>query len=290
MRHTTAAAALIAVLVLAFSARTEASPLRHVSPHNEFSFRVESFGRTLPIHTHRGTSYVEGVKGQSYQVRVFNHTGGRVEAVVTVDGRDVVSGQYGDYRTARGYVIPPYGSVLIDGFRKSWNNVAAFHFTDVDDSYAARMGDASNVGVIGVAVFKEKGYRRPYHPPIAMDRARRSSSGAEAGSGYKAPSAKKSAPSYSAEAERPEESTQGLGTGWGQDTYSPATSTKFTRARRRPDSILAVRYDDRYGLIDKGVIVIPPPPRYTPPRPSPDPFPASPPAFAPPPPPRYYWE
>lgn len=280
---------------------------RHISGNGQFSFQLESGGRVLPVYTHKGYSYVEGTYGDYYAIRVFNHTGERVEAVVTVDGRDVISGNVGNYKQGRGYVISPYDSVLIDGFRTNWSNVAAFRFTDIGDSYAARMGDASNVGVIGVAIFKEKQYRprpmpripEPYHN--RRDRAKRSQ-GLGTGYGESAPSP--AAPKSSsrgtgggacdAEAAEDGYASQGLGTEYGQQTYSPSTRTTFTRSSRRPSAILAVRYDDREGLYAKGVLPRPtrPHPYYR--RPGrPEPFPQSPEpvTFAPPPPPRYdYWE
>ena len=51
----------------------------------------------------------------------------------------------------------PWASLEIDGFRKSEDEVAAFRFAKVRDSYAAQRGDARNVGVIGVAFFAERG-------------------------------------------------------------------------------------------------------------------------------------
>ena len=77
---------------------------RNISQGSRFSFYLESNGRILPTFTHRGRTYVEGQFGNSYQIRVTNHTSERAEAVVTVDGRDVVSGQMGDYRKQRGYL------------------------------------------------------------------------------------------------------------------------------------------------------------------------------------------
>ena len=43
----------------------------------------------------------------------------------------------------------------IAGWRKSMDDVAQFVFTDLPDSYAARTGRPHNVGVVGVAVFRE---------------------------------------------------------------------------------------------------------------------------------------
>jgi hypothetical protein len=283
-----AAAVFAASVVLVVATKAEAGG--NTSRGGQFSFRLESGGRVLPTHHHHGRTYVEGRRGERYQIRVVNHTGGRIEAVVTVDGRDVITGRRGNYRNQRGYVIRPYGSVTIDGFRTSWSGVAAFRFTEVYDSYAARMGDASNVGVVGVAVFKERSYQPRPRPPIAYGK-RKSGLGSSYGGAAPAPSAEadESASGRAYDSMR-EPRRQGIGTGYGEDQYSPASETSFERRnKRRPDARLKLYYDDREGLIARGVIprpYYPPPP---PPYPYPEPYPYYDPGFAPPPPP-YYWE
>src|SRR6185503_4732286 len=82
--------------------------------------------------------------------------------------RDAVSGDLGDYANQRGYLIEPWGSLLVEGFRRSLDEVAAFRFSDKGQSYSARRGTPEHVGVIGVAVFSE----RP-HPPAPVWRPRR---------------------------------------------------------------------------------------------------------------------
>ena len=57
----------------------------------------------------------------------------------------------------RGYIIGPFATVEIDGFRRSFDEVATFRFGAVHKSYAAQKGDDRNVGVIGVAFFEEAG-------------------------------------------------------------------------------------------------------------------------------------
>jgi len=52
-------------------------------------------------------------------------------------------------------------SFEVNGWRKSLEEVAAFYFTALPDSYAARTGRPQNVGVIGVAVFREQQLPRP---------------------------------------------------------------------------------------------------------------------------------
>ena len=211
---------------------------------------------------------------------------------MTVDGRDVITGQQGNYRHQRGYVIEPYGSVNIDGFRTSWSGVAAFRFTDVENSYASRMGDDSDVGVVGVAIFREKD-RHPVPMPIYEDDEYYRSGRLGSSHGKAAPSPPASGDAAGGYAAR-ERAEQGIGTGYGEDQYSPASETTFERRNRRPDAKLAIYYDDHEGLIARGIIR-----RYYPPQPrpyEPNPFPYNnDPGFAPPPPPRpynpyYYWE
>ena len=75
--------------------------------------------------------------------------------MVTVDGLDVIDGETGDLRK-RGYIVPAYGEVRIEGFRTSLADVATFRFSSVDGSYAGQKGKARNVGVIAVAIFEEQ--------------------------------------------------------------------------------------------------------------------------------------
>ena len=115
---------------------------------------IREGGDVLPTYAAKDRFYVQGNAGDRYIIKVTNPTPRRVEAVVSVDGLDVIDGEPGDLRK-RGYVVPPYGEVRIEGFRTSQSDVATFRFSGVDDSYAGRKGKARNVGVIAVAIFEE---------------------------------------------------------------------------------------------------------------------------------------
>jgi hypothetical protein len=101
-------------------------------------------------------TFVVGQAGQRYSIVLQNHTSHRFEAVGTVDGLDVINGKPGTFDN-RGYVLMPFATLEIEGFRTSTSAVAAFRFASVADSYAAQTGNARNVGVIGIAFFGEKG-------------------------------------------------------------------------------------------------------------------------------------
>ena len=116
---------------------------------------VTESGEIAPTYAFKGRFYVQGNDNERYTIRITNPTGRRVEAVVSVDGLDVVDGESGDLRK-RGYIIPAYGETRIEGFRTSLADVATFRFSSVDNSYAGKKGKARNVGVIAVALFEEQ--------------------------------------------------------------------------------------------------------------------------------------
>jgi hypothetical protein len=108
-------------------------------------------------------TYVVGQEGHRYSIILANRTGHRYEAVATVDGLDVINGKPGSYDN-RGYLLSPWDTLEIDGFRQSQDAVAAFRFSKVSESYAERRGQGRNVGVIGVAFFAERGERGDEYP------------------------------------------------------------------------------------------------------------------------------
>jgi len=134
------------------------------------AYELEVLVNGAPARTfeHAGETYVLGQEGSRYVLRVHNRSGHRIEAVVAVDGLDVIDGKPGDFANKRGYLVDAYGHVDIDGWRLSNHEAAAFRFAPIGESYAAKTGSARNVGVIGVAVFPERMLARPravYVPP-----------------------------------------------------------------------------------------------------------------------------
>lgn len=117
---------------------------------------LDESGRTLPGFTAGGRTLVIGEDGERYRIVVHNASGARFEVVTSVDGVDVIDGEPAD-PDRRGYIIDPHGTLVIDGFRTSHDMVAAFRFGRVADSYAAQTSGDRNVGVIGMAIFTERG-------------------------------------------------------------------------------------------------------------------------------------
>jgi len=117
---------------------------------------VDETGRTLPGYAAGGRSLVIGDDGERYKIIVRNATTARFEIVASVDGLDVIDGKPAD-PGRRGYIVDPHDTLVIDGFRTSDANVAAFRFGRVADSYAAQTSGDRNVGVVGLAIFSERG-------------------------------------------------------------------------------------------------------------------------------------
>ncbi len=215
---------------------------------------IDEYGRLLPTFHHRGRTYVLGTHGARYLLRIGNRTGGRIEVVASVDGRDVIDGKPASV-SRPGYLVPAWGEVVIDGFRLSRASVAAFRFSTVEGSYAGRMGDARDVGVIGAAIFTEEPPPpRPTHVPPETS-ARRDDAGRAGGKGGEAaPPSSSDRAAGVAPTERWEERS-GLGTGFGERHESRVVEVAFERASSTPATLLSLRYDDRPGLLALGIDV-----------------------------------
>ncbi|HTV21256.1 MAG TPA: hypothetical protein VMG12_21365 [Polyangiaceae bacterium] len=116
---------------------------------------VDAAGRPLPALRSGSRVIGVGAPGERYALAIENSTAARFEVVASVDGLDVLDGEGASFEK-RGYLIGAYSSVLIDGFRRSDAEVAAFRLGDVARSYAASKGQARNVGVVGFALFEER--------------------------------------------------------------------------------------------------------------------------------------
>jgi hypothetical protein len=227
-------------------------------------------GSTLQQYPHRGDSYVAGAPGHRYAVRIVNRTNERVLAVLSVDGVNAISGETAATEQT-GYVLDPYESTEVAGWRKNMNEIAAFEFTTLSESYAAQTGRPGNVGVIGLAVFRERAPRPIYRNKV--DKGGRAAEGeakrAPEMPAAAAPGASTAGAAQDSMARREAAPVQeSLGTGHGDREYSNATYTSFQRASTQPTEVTTVRYDSYRNLVARGVI-----PRHRPHPDRPNPFP-----------------
>jgi len=254
--------ALLTLLAAAAASACSSPPAAAVGSLVDLQIVDRSRGETLSTWRHRGASYVAGRPGDRYAVRLTNRSPGRVLVVLSVDGVNAVSGETAAV-SQTGYVLAPYQSAEITGWRKSYSEAAAFYFTALPDSYAARTGRPDTVGVIGAAVFRERvpeavgGWFQPA-PPLAakeggasnrMEAERQAPAATTAdAAGVGQDAARRSRSDPTAREEKK------LGTGHGEREYSPTTQTAFERASSAPAEIVQVRYDSYANLLASGVI------------------------------------
>jgi hypothetical protein len=245
-----------AALALALSTQCVAvGRLADVSIHD----RTDN--RRLQVYWHEGKAWVVGKPGNEYQITVQNRAED-VMAVMSVDGVNIVSGE-----TARpdqtGYVLGARRSFDIAGWRKSTSQTAAFYFTQLPDSYAARTGRPEDVGVIGVALFRRKSPEPPVIAPPA------SPSYDSRPQPFGGPAAKSEAPArsdsaaqgsaLSRQAEGRLQAEERIGTGHGRIEDSRVAYTNFERATSLPSETIAIYYDSYRNLAARGVIRQPAP-------------------------------
>ena len=255
-------------------ASTQASAIGHIADITVVDRHQQ---RTLQVYWHEGRAYVEGKPGNEYQIVLRNQAGQDVLAVVSVDGVNVVTGETAA-PSQGGYVIDQWQRLDVAGWRKSLSRTAAFYFTELPDSYAARTGRPQNVGVIGAAFYRRKSEMQSYAPQynsapegrVMRDRAERENSNTSRESGAVAKSMQ--APAAPAQDRQ-------LGTGHGRCENSQARTVNFERATSTPEEVVTIYYDSRTNLIARGII-----PENHWQRREPRPFPAR---FVPDPPPRW---
>ena len=194
----------------------------------ELSVYDRTEGKRLTVHWHEGRAYVVGKPGNEYQVTVRNRLREEVLAVVSVDGVNVISGETAT-PAQTGYVLAASQSYDILGWRKSLAETAAFYFTSLPDSYAARTGRPENVGVIGVALFRRKRPPQPIAEAQPRAEARRDAASAPA-------------------------AAESLGTGHGRRETSLAEHVAFERASAGPAETVVLYYDSYANLVARGVI------------------------------------
>jgi hypothetical protein len=210
---------------------------RHASDWVDIEI-IDDRGRVLPqFPVERGDrrdtrrAYVEARRGRNYSVRVSNHSRERVGLVIAVDGRNIISGAKSHLAPREQmYVLNPRDSAVYEGWRTARDRVNRFYFTDAADSYADAFGDRSAMGVIAVAVFRE---RARYGLPLKEQE-------------YSGPGGRPDPTRRSLTAREP-------GTGFGESEWSPARRVEF-EPDERPVARHFLKYEWRESLCRKGVI------------------------------------
>jgi hypothetical protein len=183
--------------------------------------------------------YLEAMRGENYGIVIHNTTPDRIGVVIAVDGRNIISGRRSDLKNTEAmYIVNSYGYGEYDGWRTGSDRVHKFYFTDIADSYAWRtFGDSTAMGVIAVAVYREK-----EQPKLRYEQEKRDYE-------HAAPSAERSAPGKAGLAR-----DESAGTGFGNERYSPAIQVSF-EPESTPIQKRLIKYEWREVLCRKGILV-----------------------------------
>jgi hypothetical protein len=267
------AAALAAGLALTLSAMpAQSAPIREAASGDLVNVQVLVDGYPTPLFVRPGSwdrTYFQAFKGKNYSLAVTNTTGERVGVLITVDGLNVVNGQKSSLANDEAmYVLDPYESATIRGWRTSLNDIRRFVFVDEDRSYASRTDQANgDMGWIRVLSFREQRRITWYDGPGYRDRSDlrgddsngRREPRAEGGTSKQSPPMDAPAPSGDLRAQKSGErmniapqSESAPGTGWGSHGFDPVRRTEFTAVGYATDH-LVLRYEYESGLRALGI-------------------------------------
>jgi len=241
----------------------------------EVSVAVEGSGSPLyAAPDGSGRYYFEARRGARYSIRLANRTHQRLGVVLQVDGLNVISGdrpaRWFGTDPGRMYVLDPWDTTEVQGWRTSLDEVRRFTFVNEESSYAARSGKAnSKMGWVEVAVYRERGHDVgsywPWRPdPSSRDRSTEEREDAPA---PMAEAPRASAPEERAGAKRaPLGRSEGTadgggarsypGTGWGQRADDRVVVVDF-EPERSPAERITLRYEYASGLRALGIDVHP---------------------------------
>lgn len=205
-----------------------------------------------------GRYYLEARAGSRYSVALANRTGERVGVVLTVDGLNAISGER-DKGRGRMYVLDPWQSTSVQGWRTSLQEVRQFTFVDERRSYARRTGQANEkMGWIEVAVYRERRALAQAVPYAHPERSRPYPIESQENAGRaQAPAAESSAAKddggAAAKLESDGKRRSYPGTGWGQRTHDPVVLVSFD-PESEPRERVTLRYEYRPALVALGVL------------------------------------
>jgi hypothetical protein len=257
---------------------------------NQYDISIVINGNPLTEYYHSGNVFVEGRTNSNYEIQIKNNSPERILAIPSVDGLSVVDGKLAG-ADSPGYVLEPWQTLNIPGWKVDGATAAKFQFGSSTGSYSNRTGRGKkNVGVVGMMVFRPK-----YVPPAPThfypsthtftgltgslttpsqpmwnnmmgSGVSKSASDMDGGFGGVAMAAAPGAPtmrsatinasSVVGSSDAVPKSAQNLGTEYGSSTSFETSKTTFEkRDPNHPDALVAIYYDDANGLEARGIIL-----------------------------------
>ncbi|HEX6096928.1 MAG TPA: hypothetical protein VF432_11435 [Thermoanaerobaculia bacterium] len=192
-------------------------------------------------YVHRGTTYIEAVRGREFTIRLRNPTAQRVAVALSVDGLNTIDAKHSDAWSASKWVLEPYETAEISGWQVSDRAARRFFFTGERNSYGARLGQTQNLGIIEAVFYRERVPRWSERQKSSRDQGGLEG-GAPPPSASAAPRAEESAPDddYAA-------------TGMGRRTRHEVEEVAID-LERSPIAAVAIRYEFRPQLAKLGVL------------------------------------
>jgi hypothetical protein len=176
-------------------------------PDPNFELDILVDGRPLRGYSAQGKVFVEALRGKEYALRLRNDSSERVAVAVSVDGLNTIDAQQTSAWNASKWVIEPYQTITIEGWQMSSARARRFYFTTERDSYATKLGQRGNPGVISAVFFRER--NRPV--PITRSRPAPADSAGESKSRAESSRDAQSAMSPARPSKREEEAATGIG-------------------------------------------------------------------------------
>lgn len=223
-------------------------------------------GKRVTKYNHNGEVYLEGREGSNYQIELVNRSSTQAEFVVSVDGLSIIDGKPAGSKS-KGYIVPAYGSSVIDGWKVDSDTAATFKFGGKGKSYAntGAHGDVKNAGVIGLQVFRQyvsvpkirsipfdpiwqdvyQPYRATFGSPAYYDAPR----------GICATNHLSTSTTAAATQNLGAEYTSSIGTEFGDATDFKTTTVYFKRASNTPDTVKVFYYGDAKDLNRLGIVL-----------------------------------
>ena len=198
--RTPAAAMLLLALTITLAPAQNSSSQRVTKriPYPTFELEVLVDGRPLTEYRSHGRVYVEAQRGAEYEVRLRNSSADRVAVALSVDGLNTIDALQTSAWNASKWVIEPYQTITIGGWQMSSERARRFYFTTERDSYAAKLGQRGDFGVISAVFFRER--NRPVTILRPSDSSRDESGAASSAQ-----------PKLNAEASRADRAATGIG-------------------------------------------------------------------------------
>ncbi len=208
-----------------------------------------------------GTTYIEALRGKEYSIRVTNRLGTRAAVALSVDGLNTIDARHADAYDSRKWVLDPYQSIVISGWQTDLQKARRFYFTSEEDSYAKRLGQTANLGVISAVLFQEKSIWKEItsDSPVPFSSNPRGSAGAPGSTQAARDSSSKSSRSEQSD-RRPEtlSSEASIHDDWAAtgmgDRFQHRVHSVQMDLERLPVSSIDIRYEFRPVLVKLGIL------------------------------------